>query len=442
MKILQDVIGPMEKKIRELTEEQKQILKETRKEWEDLFFDNIKEGRGIDKAAFENGIEWFYKTIIKKEKPKIIYCDSWESCIIIIAILRGTRDFTVISPYVDRNLDSLIDYLYTTVTWKFVKLLMSEYGEESVVESVWTSVRSSFHTSVHNSINNSITKSAYHFSHVLLNNTVHIPFNDSVVESVMSSVKETVTVALKDSLDDFIRNFMQVSIAEAVMASVKKLYASYSVHYNVSHFRWMLFYDFLSKTGILKASLFQQYKYFLKSCPFVLYMYQEFIFAVQPPVHLALNAQGRLHSTEGPAVKFRDGSGYYSINGRSVPEWIFEEKDRITREKFLNEKNAETRAAIYEVLGHKKIMEMLGAETVHTSEITHANGDVETVELLKTRDRFPEIENQPFAWVKLTCPSTGTNYLLGVDPEYKNAAEAVASLSMFKENEYSFNFRT
>jgi hypothetical protein len=87
-------------------------------------------------------------------------------------------------------------------------------------------------------------------------------------------------------------------------------------------------------------------------------------------------------------------------------------------------------------------MELLGAKEVDKQIIVHKNGDLETVTLLKTDDVFPEIDNQPFAWVKMVCRSTGTQYLHGVEPHHTCALEAIASLSMFKKEEYSFDMRS
>jgi len=87
-------------------------------------------------------------------------------------------------------------------------------------------------------------------------------------------------------------------------------------------------------------------------------------------------------------------------------------------------------------------MDLLGAKEVDTRKIVHKNGDIETVTLLKTEDVFEEIDNQPFAWVKMVCPSTGTQYLQGVEPHHTDALTAIASLSMFKPEEYSFDMRS
>ena len=62
---------------------------ETRDEWINLFFDNVRNKRGIDKPAFEEGIKWLYNDLLKKPTPKIIYCDGWLSCLLTIAILKN-----------------------------------------------------------------------------------------------------------------------------------------------------------------------------------------------------------------------------------------------------------------------------------------------------------------------------------------------------------------
>ena len=170
--------------------------------------------------------------------------------------------------------------------------------------------------------------------------------------------------------------------------------------------------------------------------------FENFVFAIQPPIYVERNSQGRLHSTSTAAVKFRDGSSYYFINGRPIPEWVVEKKDAITKDQFLQEKNSDIKGAIYEVLGSEGLINLLGAEITDTKTIHHDNGDVEIVELLKTKDTFLELDDDPLAWVKMTCPSTGTNYLIGVEPQYNDAIEAIASLSPFTKDEYSFNFRS
>lgn len=332
--------------LEKLTKEQEKIMLQTRDEWVNLFFDNVKNQKGIDKAMFEEGIEWLYTDLLHKPKPKVVYCDSWLSCLLTIAILKDEK----------------------------------------------------------------------------LNTSIKYKLGDSIRNSVGDSV--------------------EASVRASVWDSVLNIFNSCSSYIDLSNYGWVSFYDFFKKINIVDDFNFKQYKKILKSGVFNAYEFENYVFAIQPPIYVERNSQGRLHSTSTAAVKFRDGSSYYFINGRQIPEWVVEKKDAITKDQFLQEKNSDIKGAIYEVLGSEGIINLLGAEITDTKTIHHANGDVETVELLKTKDTFPELDNKPMAWVKMTCPSTGTNYLVGVEPKYNDAIEAIASLSPFTKDEYSFNFRS
>ena len=314
---------------------------ETRDEWINLFFDNVRNKRGIDKPAFEEGIKWLYNDLLKKPTPKIIYCDGWLSCLLTIAILKN----------------------------------------KNLIKKSWASVRASVRASVGDSI--------------------------------------------------------RASVGDSIRASVNE----YSSYIDLSNYGWVSFYDFFEKINLLDNFNFKQYKKLIRSNVFNAYEYENYVFAIQPPVYIETNLAGRLHSTTQAAVQFRDGSEYYFINGRSIPAWIVNDKSSITKERFMKETDADIKGAIYESIGQQGMLDLLGAKVVDRREIVHANGDREVVELLKTDDLFKEIDNQPFAWVSMCCPSTGTHYLQGVEPHHTNAIEAIASLSPFNAKDYSFNFR-
>ena len=383
--------------LEKLTEEQKKLMLQTRDEWINLFFDNVKNQKGIDKTMFEEGIEWLYTDLLHKPKPKVVYCDSWISCLITIAILK------------DKKLN---------------KLIKDELGS-SIRASVWDSVRASVWSSVGASVWDSVWDSV----------------GDSVGASVWSSVWSSVWASVWDSVGDSVWASVWDSVGDSVWDSVN-IFHSYSSYIGLSNYGRISFYDFFEKINILDNFNFKQYKKILKSGVFNAYEFDNCVFAIQPPIYVELNSQGRLHSTSTAAVKFRDGSSYYFINGRPIPKWVVENKDSIIKDQFLQEKNLDIKGAIYEVLGAEGIINLLGAEITDTNTIHHANGDIETVELLKTKETFPELGDDPMAWVKMTCPSTGTNYLVGVDPQYNDAIEAIASLSPFTKEEYSFNFRS
>ena len=362
---------------------------ETRDEWINLFFDNVRNKRDIDKPAFEEGIKWLYNDLLKKPTPKIIYCDGWLSCLLTIAILK------------DKN---LIKKSWAPV-W------------DSVGAPVWASIRASVWDSVGDSVGASV--------------------GDSIRASVGASVWASVWASVRDSVWAPVGDSVWASVRDSIRASVNE----YSSYIDLSNYGWVSFYDFFEKINLLDNFNFKQYKKLIRSNVFNAYEYENYVFAIQPPVYIETNLAGRLHSTTQAAVQFRDGSEYYFINGRSIPAWIVNDKSSITKERFMKETDADIKGAIYESIGQQGMLDLLGAKVVDRREIVHANGDREVVELLKTDDLFKEIDNQPFAWVSMCCPSTGTHYLQGVEPHHTNAIEAIASLSPFNAKDYSFNFR-
>ena len=112
-----------------------------------------------------------------------------------------------------------------------------------------------------------------------------------------------------------------------------------------------------------------------------------------------------------------------------MPSWIFD-KNNLTKEKFLNEENEDIRAGIVEVLGEEELLKLLNAECVNESKVEHKNGEAETLLLYKTKETIAEEEdlngksNVPLAWLRMTCPSTGSNYLIFTDSSFNTAIEA------------------
>ena len=420
--------------LEKLTKEQEKLMIQTRDEWVNLFFDNVKNQKGIDKAMFEEGIEWLYTDLLHKPKPKVVYCDSWLSCLLTIAIIKDEKINTSIKYKLGDSIrNSVGDSVWASVgdsVRASVRASVWASVGDSVRASVWASVRASVRASVGDSVRASVWAS------------VRASVGASVGDSVWASVGDSVRASVWASVGDSVWASVGDSVRASVWDSVWKIFNLYSSYVDLSNYGWVSFYDFFDKINIIDNFNFKQYKKILKSGVFNAYEFENCVFAIQPPIYVERNSQGRLHSTSTAAVKFRDGSSYYFINGRPIPEWVVEKKDAITKDQFLQEKNSDIKGAIYEVLGSEGIINLLGAEITDTKTIHHANGDVETVELLKTKDTFPELDNKPMAWVKMTCPSTGTNYLVGVEPKYNDAIEAIASLSPFTKEEYSFNFRS
>ena len=442
---------------------------ETRDEWINLFFDNVRNKRGIDKPAFEEGIKWLYNDLLEKPTPKIIYCDGWLSCLLAIAILKNKnlikKSWDSVGDSVgDSVWDSVWDSVRASVrasVWASVRDSVGDSVRASVKASVWdsvgASVRASVRDSVWDSVGASVGASVRASVRASVWDSVGAPVGASIMASVRASAWDSVGAPVGDSawdsvkasvwdsvgapVWDSVKSSIGDSIGDSVRYSVRDSVNEYSSYIDLSNYGWVSFYDFFEKINLLDNFNFKQYKKLIRSNVFNAYEYENYVFAIQPPVYIETNLAGRLHSTTQAAVQFRDGSEYYFINGRSIPAWIVNDKSSITKERFMKETDADIKGAIYESIGQQGMLDLLGAKVVDRREIVHANGDREVVELLKTDDLFKEIDNQPFAWVSMCCPSTGTHYLQGVEPHHTNAIEAIASLSPFNAKDYSFNFR-
>jgi len=140
------------------------------------------------------------------------------------------------------------------------------------------------------------------------------------------------------------------------------------------------------------------------------------------PKRIHRNENNDLHNTTGLAVEFDAAMPItefkpYFINGRSMPEWIFEKvaSGTLTKEDFINENDEDIRAGIYEVVegmrGEGGMLELLGAKVVDEKQIVHRDSSMETLQLYKTTERFQEEEdlngksNVPLAWLKMVCPA-------------------------------------
>jgi len=137
-----------------------------------------------------------------------------------------------------------------------------------------------------------------------------------------------------------------------------------------------------------------------------------------------------------------------------MPELIFEKANNnsLIKTDFINETNEDVRGGIYEIIeskGEGEMMKFLDAVEVDRKTIKHAHGDEEFI-LYKTKEVFNEEEdlngNSPaaLAWLKMTCPSTGQNYLIPTDSSFNDCIEAAKyhrPNEIPKELDYFWNSR-
>jgi hypothetical protein len=221
-------------------------------------------------------------------------------------------------------------------------------------------------------------------------------------------------------------------------------YFHFSLSANVSDYSWVSFYDYFRKIGLISLDKFDSFLSLTQSGIYDMIQLKGLCIVSAFPIAIHRDENNRLHSVTGPAITFADGYGQYWIHGRNIPAWIITNPEQITKEKFITESNSEIRAAMYEVLGTEGVLHLLEAIEVDTQTILHPCNENETLTLYKTKEKFQELDNSPLAWVRFVCPSTGTNYLIDVEPHHTNVIDAAKSTrsDIFDFAEaYAWNFR-
>ena len=96
-----------------------------------------------------------------------------------------------------------------------------------------------------------------------------------------------------------------------------------------------------------KKYSYEEYKKLIKSNCFNAYEYENYVFAIQPPILIKKSNLDVLNSIDDAAIQFKDGTKYYYINGRNINENLFIKlkEDRYTMEDFTKEKDEEVKSA-------------------------------------------------------------------------------------------------
>lgn len=218
----------------------------------------------------------------------------------------------------------------------------------------------------------------------------------------------------------------------------KMEYHTFSSYVNYSDFGWLAFYDFYAKhTDVLddqKEDLNKIISFVEAS--FMSVQFDKLLIVSRYPSSIHKEGDD-MHHTSKPAVEFEDGFGLYYVNGRNVEEHIFKAAQNVETAKkaFMENDNEDIRALIITIIksnmGNEGLLQMLDAYVVDEQTITHSNGYIEQVRLLKSKQSHSFLMNskgelnQPYAWIEMKCPSTGATYLIDTCPTHTDAKECM-----------------
>ena len=264
--------------------------------------------------------------------------------------------------------------------------------------------------------------------------SVRASVGDSVGDSVRDSVWASVGDSVRASVRDSVGASVGASVWDSVRDSVREIWNDRCRYIDYSDYAftaWGEFFDTIGLDVVKNHETFQKFKPIIFGNPFMSWFYEGIAVIVRPPVLIKKDTDGRLHDINGAAIQFRNDTKLFFVHGRAMPEKLFREEFNI--DDFMKEENEDVRAAMYEIAESKSggFAKLSGAEIVSTETIVHGGGYTETIYLYKTKNTFKGTMDAltgktdvQLAWLKLTCPSTGQQYMIPSFPSFKTASEA------------------
>ena len=161
---------------------------------------------------------------------------------------------------------------------------------------------------------------------------------------------------------------------------------------------------------------------------------EKFVLVLRMPKRIHRNSVG-FHNTKKGAIIWDKYNMFY-INGRKMPEDIFNKvlHHNYSFDEFIKLKNEDVKAGVITMIkendGDKALMEFLDAVVVDKKTIKHSSGYSEIVKLWKTKKNFTFLSDingntdQPYCWLELTCPTSGSVYLIDSSAHFTNAIDA------------------
>ncbi len=151
------------------------------------------------------------------------------------------------------------------------------------------------------------------------------------------------------------------------------------------------------------------------------------------PELVAVDDQGRLHSSDGPVIRYRDGFSAWAIDGVAVPDWVVTSPERITVEEIDHERNAEVRRVMIERVGYERLLRDGKAELVDEDEFGRLwrrfDPPVPYPRWMSGRPPAKGQVREALVEVVNSTPEpdgSSKTYFLRVPPESTSAREAVA----------------
>ncbi len=399
----------MVKRIEKLTGEQRAMMKPWADKW-------IKIGLSCEPANFElaeKGIRECYR-LAGLDQPKIV--------------------IPVSSPLALRIAGPIAEYgVFLAKKQLNVRSSAVSAVRSAVDSEVGSAVRSAVRSAVSWSVDSAVDLEVGSAVRSTVRSAVRSAVDSEVDSAVSSAVRSAVDWAVDSAVDSAVGSAVNLAVRSAVRSSVSsdvghdksdnfKLLLNNlkkPAYYSTGNlYLWLCSYEsfFTEVCGIkLNDDITEKanaYRIACKNAGWSL-LYEDFAIVCDRPEFIKME-DGRLHSADGYAIKWRDGYGLAFWRGTRIPdEWMLGQKP--TAAELLKWENIEQRRAGFEIIGWSSLLSELDAKVIDQ----HSNPEIGT--LLEAN--IPDSGKERF--LKATC-GTGREFVIPVSKNVKTAVEAQA----------------
>jgi len=353
--------------IEKLTPKQEKLVPKYLQKWLKVGYRT----KTMDKAKVKKAVNFLYDNMKDKKRPKhIVYLDSPLACQLACNIIKNSKLSSV-----DLR-SNLGDNLQSNLRSKLGSNLWSKLGS-----NLWSNLRSNLESNLWSNLDSN----------------------------------------LWSNLWSNLRSNLQLNKLEYFSTGDSNWWQS-----------WYWHYDFiLNELMPEKKKDFKLYTEFLKHSQeyHMVWLFPEICFVSDFPKHIKLNDNKQLHSFDVPALHYRDGYALFYSNGiKMKKEYVETPADKITKDMYLKEKNADMKAEIVKKVGNDRLTELLDPTIIDTLK-TAKGGKYEFMEIAFST-------GQKHKFLKMNCPSSKKTHILGMDDSCKDAIDAYCMLNDITRDEF------
>jgi hypothetical protein len=408
--------------------------------------------KGIDNGEryynfkFENAeklINWNYEKCGFKKPVVLVVENIYEQQIFFNFIVANKEKYFPILYLIYNLKNNMNDEIK-----KFIKNLKKKNKGNTLYNTLDNTLDNTLRNTLYNTLDNTLYNTLRNTLYNTLDNTLYNTLRNTLYNTLRNTLRNTLYNTLDNTLDNTLKVY-------------NNLYLFTTNVYSNAILAWWKFIkdEFKIDCGEIGITLDSWNDMYLESGVYSTIFSELLCVVSKYPKKICRDNNNNLHNTNGLAVEW----GYiieetkfdcYYIHGRQMPKQIFEkyQNNLLTKADFINETNEDVRGGIYEIIeskGEGEMMKFLGAIEVDRKTIKHAKGNEEFI-LYKTKEVFNEEQDlndkspAALAWLKMTCPSTGQNYLIPTDSSFTNCIDAAKYHrpdEIPKELEYFWNSR-